>query len=73
MARNGMGLGLLGLGILLVLGAIVCAVMMFIPSSNRNDNMKLYVFGLIAGGIGGGFLIIKSDDYQKKVIPQPST
>lgn len=72
MARNGMGLGLLGLGIILVLGAIVCMVMVFIPSNSRNANMGFYVFGFIAGCIGGGIMILVSSDYQKKVISPPT-
>lgn len=73
MARNGMGLGLLRLGIILVLGAIVCIAMIFIPSNSRNDNMKFYVFGIIVGLLGGIIMITISGDYQKKVTLPPST
>lgn len=66
MARNGLGLGLVGLGIILVLGAIVCIAMIFIPSNSRNDNMKFYVFGIIVGLLGGIIMITISGDYQKK-------
>lgn len=72
MARNGLGLGLVGLGVILILGAIACMVMLFMPitttTKNTGTNIKWYVLGMLVGLFGGAVsLTISGDDkYQKK-------